>query len=95
MDEKKPLEAFHCQVFGMVQGVGFRYATQAKARQLGITGWVRNCDDGSVEVYAEGAAEQLQQLMAWLRKGPPSAQVGRVHVRPVTPSGLFQRFSIE
>ncbi len=88
-------EAIHAHVVGIVQGVGFRYATQAQARKLGVVGWVRNCHDGSVEVYAEGNATQLSQFIAWLHHGPSAAVVERVQVTNVRPIGTFQRFSIE
>ncbi|MEW6564295.1 MAG: acylphosphatase [Spirochaetota bacterium] len=95
LDDKLPQEALHCHVFGIVQGVGFRYSAMAEARKIGIVGWVRNCSDGSVEVYAEGRAEQLKRFVAWLHRGPPSAVVERVQVNPVVPIGTFKGFDIE
>ena len=62
-------------ISGSVQGVGFRYFAQRAARQNGVTGWVRNLSDGSVEVHANGTESQLQQLEAVLREGPPNAEV--------------------
>jgi len=66
------------QVFGRVQGVYYRASTQARARELGLRGWVRNRSDGSVELCAEGPAVALEQLVAWLEQGPPAARVDRV-----------------
>ena len=66
------------QVFGQVQGVGFRYTTARVARNLDITGWCRNLSDGTVEVCAYGDPVNIQQLHAWLKGGPPSANVSRV-----------------
>lgn len=63
---------------GMVQGVGFRYFVQHKAAALGLSGWVRNVDDGAVEVYASGSRERLSDLAGALRLGPPMAQVRSV-----------------
>ena len=63
------------RVRGRVQGVGFRYFAQHSAERLGIAGWVRNRDDGCVEVYAVGAAEQLSELAGLLWKGPRWAEV--------------------
>lgn len=54
-------------VHGTVQGVGFRYNTQREALQLGLTGYARNLDDGSVEVVACGEADNIEQLIAWLK----------------------------
>ena len=65
-------------VSGKVQGVFFRATTARMAEQLGVRGWARNRADGSVEVLALGNAESLEALTAWLRKGPPLAQVNNV-----------------
>ncbi len=64
---------FH--VYGRVQGVGFRYSTVRTARSLGLRGFVRNASDGSVEGYAEGSAVGVNSFVAWLKQGPPSADV--------------------
>jgi len=63
------------RVRGRVQGVGFRYFVEQTAKRLGVRGWVRNDDDGSVEVYAAGRAEQLAELAGYLWKGPRWAEV--------------------
>lgn len=62
-------------VSGRVQGVCFRMSTQQKAVQLGLAGWVRNCPDGNVEVYACGHQTDLQALEQWLWQGPAMARV--------------------
>ena len=62
-------------ITGRVQGVGFRFYTQRKARELGLTGWVRNCRDGSVEAVIQGAPGAVETMIAWARRGPPSAVV--------------------
>jgi acylphosphatase len=62
-------------VSGQVQGVGFRYSAMAQARRLGLTGWVANLPDGSVEGVAAGPDEALRQFRDWLRRGPPAARV--------------------
>jgi acylphosphatase len=63
------------RVRGHVQGVGFRYFVHQSATALGVRGWVRNDDDGSVEVYAVGTPEQLSELAGFLRKGPRWSEV--------------------
>ena len=68
-------------VRGRVQGVGFRYFVQREAERLDITGYTRNLDDGSVEVYAVGTAEQLSELAGLLHKGPRWADVRGVEER--------------
>jgi len=62
-------------VRGRVQGVGFRYFVQRKAVELGLDGWTRNLDDGTVEVYAAGPLERLSDLAAALHVGPRMAEV--------------------
>ena len=82
-------------VHGVVQGVGFRYSTQREALQLGLTGYARNLDDGSVEVLACGEAEQVEKLIARLKAGGPrSARVDRVLTEPHQPTREWQKFAI-
>jgi len=77
-------------ITGRVQGVGFRFYTQRKARELDITGWVRNCRDGSVEAVIQGAPGSVEAMIAWARRGPPSAVVTEVRVTDA--SGDFATF---
>lgn len=71
---------------GQVQGVGFRYACVQRARVLGLTGWVRNRVDGSVEALLQGSAAQVEQMCAWMRDGDDSpGRVDRLDVQPVAP----------
>ena len=74
-------------VTGAVQGVGFRWATRREAARLGLTGFVRNRADGSVEVEAEGDADVVGQLVRWLQDGPPAARVSQVRVDGREPQG--------
>jgi acylphosphatase len=73
-------EQLHAIVRGRVQGVYFRASTREEARRLSLRGWVRNCPDGSVEVLAAGPRDALQDLLAFLRIGPPGAHVADVEV---------------
>lgn len=70
----------HLHITGRVQGVGFRFYTQKKARELGITGWVRNRRDGSVEAVVQGDPGAVETMIAWARRGPPSAAVTDVRI---------------
>ncbi|HCB2270097.1 TPA: acylphosphatase [Citrobacter koseri] len=82
-------------VHGRVQGVGFRYTTQHEAQRLGLTGYARNLDDGSVEVVACGESEQVDKLMKWLKDGGPrSARVARVLSEPHRPGEELTGFRI-
>jgi len=75
-------------VFGRVQGVWFRGATQRNARALGVAGWVRNCADGSVEAVFEGPPARVAAAVALCREGPPGARVDRVEASDEVPEGL-------
>lgn len=81
-------------VHGRVQGVSFRFYTQRRAAQLGLTGYVRNRWDGTVQVVAEGARAELENLLAFLRVGPRSALVTKVNTRWPAPTNDFDRFEV-
>jgi len=84
----------HITVRGLVQGVFFRANTVSTAKGLGLTGWVRNKRDGSVEIVAEGSQEKLIELIEWCRNGgPASAKVENVEHRWEEPSGEFKEFT--
>ncbi len=74
-------------ISGRVQGVGFRYFAQRAAREIGLSGWTRNMDDGTVEVEATGSIDQLSEFEARLRKGPPGADVRAFEVWESWPGG--------
>jgi DNA ligase D-like protein (predicted 3'-phosphoesterase) len=86
-------KAVRAVVRGQVQAVGFRDATVGEARRLGAMGWVRNGEDGEVLVHAEGPEPALDELMAFLREGPPGARVGEVEVESVKVEG-HEQFAI-
>ncbi len=69
------LEMVHIFISGRVQGVGFRYHTRRAGMRFGLTGWVRNLNDGRVEVFAEGPLERIEELVRWCARGPATAQV--------------------
>lgn len=74
-------------VRGTVQGVGFRYYANAEAARLGVSGFVRNLADGSVEAEVEGEPELVEQFVDWARSGPPSASVEHAEVSELEPAG--------
>jgi acylphosphatase len=80
--------AIRLRITGLVQGVGYRATFQRRAQQLGLSGWVRNCRDGSVEALVDGDAAALADMEAWARHGPPGARVQDVTVEPaMAPDG--------
>ena len=74
-------------VSGRVQGVGFRYETHTRAVSLGLSGWVTNRLDGTVEVALEGPVERVELLLRWCREGPPSAYVDQIDIEWQEPTG--------
>ena len=77
-------------IIGRVQGVGFRFYMERKARELGVTGWVRNRRDGGVEAMVQGSPDAVEAMISWARRGPPSAVVAEVRVTDA--SGDFVTF---
>ena len=78
------------RIHGVVQGVGFRYSLQREAIRLGLSGWVRNRRDGTVEAVVAGPAGAVEAIVAWSRHGPPSARVEAVDVH--AEEGRFEGF---
>ena len=90
MDRKR----IQASVDGRVQGVAFREYTRREALRLGLSGWVRNLPDGSVELTFEGPATQTEALLSWLATGSPSSQVARVKYIELAPLGETGPFVI-
>jgi len=76
----------HFRIQGRVQGVGFRWFVQREAAELDLRGWVRNTEDGDVEVVAAGSAGDLDELRLSLRRGPRGSRVDRVVEHPLAES---------
>lgn len=96
MSKEAATTALHVVFHGRVQGVWFRGFTVRSARELGVCGWVRNRQDGTVEALFVGAGQQLDELMRRCRKGPPAARVDDVVIVPCQPpapgdAGFMQR----
>jgi acylphosphatase len=88
------LKRIQMVVRGRVQGVFFRASAQREARQLGLTGWVKNRPDGSVEIVAEGEEDQVKDLLAWAQNGPTTARVDKVETKWRSYTGEFSDFRI-
>ena len=89
------MDRVHLIVQGRVQGVGFRYSTRLEAIQLGLTGYVRNLSDGTVEIVAEGVSPAMNQLLEWVKQGPPAALVKQVDIAYRPANGEFSDFTIQ
>lgn len=87
-------ERLSVRITGRVQGVGFRNFTQMRARQLGITGWVRNENDGSVRLEAEGPSAGLEELLEAVHEGPRMAQVEGVEAEWEEATDAFETFRV-
>jgi acylphosphatase len=75
---------------GRVQGVWFRESMRREAERLGVTGWIRNRLDGSVEAVVQGSPGAVDQIIAWARRGPEAADVESLEVTEA--EGMYQRF---
>ena len=87
-------ERAHLFIRGRVQGVCYRLYARARAKELDLTGWVRNLPSGQVELVAEGPDDRLQALVAWCRQGPDYARVTRVDETREPPRSEFTDFEI-
>lgn len=88
------MERLHGTVHGDVQGVGFRYFLMGEAQRLGLRGWVRNRDDGTVEFVAEGGRPELERLREAAERGPRMAQVKRVDSQWSAATGGLDSFDL-
>ena len=79
---------------GKVQGVGFRVYTQQKAQQLGVKGYVRNLNNGDVEIIATGEVAAVNELLKWAKSGSPSAVVNNLEVDAIKNTEEFAKFEI-
>jgi acylphosphatase len=84
----------HVYISGRVQGVFFRYETQALAEELGVKGWVRNTPEGGVEAVFEDERDKVEKMLDFCRMGPPGARVMNVEVKWEPYKGEFSGFSI-
>ncbi|WP_130806268.1 acylphosphatase [Senegalia massiliensis] len=74
------MKRVNIEIFGRVQGVGFRYYTTQEANKLNISGWVTNRIDGSVEIDAQGKEENIEKFIEWTKSGPSHARVDNINI---------------
>jgi len=95
MTDQTAIRRVHLCISGRVQGVYYRASMLQQAQMLGLTGWVMNRPDGSVEALAEGRQAKLDQLIAWCHQGPEGARVARVDAQWQDPENRFIGFTIK
>ncbi len=88
------IRRFRARVYGVVQGVGFRWFVRHEAQRNNVVGYVRNLADGSVEVEAQGKPQDLEKLLSAIKKGPPAGIVTKVDVEWLPPTDEFHTFEI-
>ncbi len=86
---------FEIKISGRVQGVGFRYFVVQKAKETGITGWVKNTVDGGVLVLAQGSEFDLETFTGYLKIGPTLSRVDRIAVNKIQLPTVFDNFSVK
>ena len=87
-------QCVHILVTGKVQGVFFRQATRVAAIKYNVTGWVKNLDDGRVEILIEGEDKSVDSVMAWCNYGPANSRVDNIEVTNEDYSGNFESFEV-
>ncbi|AGK52236.1 acylphosphatase [Bacillus sp. 1NLA3E] len=89
------MKQIHLTVYGKVQGVGFRYFSQMKAVQYDVRGWVKNSEEGAVEILAEGTQGNLDLFIEDVRRGNPFSKVNDVIVQDTNKTDSYQSFKIK
>ena len=84
----------HLLISGIVQGVGYRWSCRREGQGIGVTGWVKNLDDGRVEVVLQGTREQVEKLIRWCYRGPEEARVSDIAVVYEETAETFQDFGV-
>ncbi|MCB2196795.1 MAG: acylphosphatase [Bacteroidetes bacterium] len=88
------IKSIKINIYGKVQGVGFRYSTLQKANELGIAGFVKNRVDGSVYIEADGEPDTLKEFIAWCHRGPSRARVDDVKMEDI-PYNNYKHFTVK
>jgi acylphosphatase len=91
-DQGRPKKTLRLVIFGRVQGVFFRDSMCREAQRLGVSGWVRNRSDGSVEAAVHGEPDAIESIVRWAHRGPQYAQVTGIEIEPY--HGIYTVFEI-
>lgn len=94
MDNSQSKVRLHAKIIGRVQGVSYRYYTQLKALEIGLSGWVRNLPDGSVELMVEGSSADVKTLIDWCQIDPSMADVVDIQLDSYPATGEYKGFEI-
>ncbi len=89
------MEVTQILVEGKVQGVYFRAKTQKKAKMLGLTGYVKNLQDGMVQIIVSGVAEKIDLLIEWINRSPEGSRVDNIEIKTLETDKVFKTFSIK
>jgi acylphosphatase len=89
------MKQIHLIIIGHVQGVGYRNLATRIALKLGLKGWMRNLDDGSVEAVVQGSNEKIDEFLLWCNRGPPKARVDEMHITEENPVQDLENFRIK
>ena len=87
-------KAAHVHISGRVQGIGFRWQTRLRAKELKIEGWIRNNPDGTVEAFIQGNEEAIIHMIQWFKDGPPGAKVEALDLSWQKPNPKIKGFNI-
>jgi len=87
-------KSVQAQVYGRVQGVFFRDCTRRKGHELGLTGWVRNCRDGTVECAIQGESNRVDTMINWLSRGSPASEVDKIIISEAVQDPSLTAFDI-
>ena len=83
------MKTIKVKIYGIVQGVYFRHFVELSALELEIKGWVKNCDDGTVEALFQGTEKNIEKILQQCKKGPPSSKVNKIDVEEINKPELY------
>ena len=88
------MKQVHLLISGFVQGIGYRSWVRSRARSLGLTGWINNLENGSVETVFQGEEEKIKEMIKLCKEGPPMAEVENIEIQWDQINGEFKDFQV-